>query len=80
MEQRYLIVIRGNSLAGMTEEALHFVYFFLSRALTQHRLEGKNGEYEDFAVGVLALLQRYRHLYTTPPEPPEPDGGDANVE
>jgi hypothetical protein len=71
--QRYFIVIRGNTLSVMTEEALQFVYFFLGRALTQHRQEGKNGEYEEFAVGVLALLQKYRHLYTNPPDPPEPE-------
>jgi len=73
MPQRYLIVIRGNTFKGMTEEALHFLYFFLGRALAQHRQEGQNGEYETFAVSVLALLQKYRHLYTTLPEPPEPE-------
>jgi hypothetical protein len=71
-EPKYLIVIRGSTLQGVTEEALHFVYFFLSRALMRRQLEGKNGEYEAFAVGVLALLQKYRHLYTSPPEAPEP--------
>ncbi len=69
---QYLIVIRGNNLAGATEEALHFAYLFLSRALQEHRRAGKNGEYEAFAVEVLALLQKYRALYTTPPEPPQP--------
>ncbi len=73
MPQKYLIVIRGSTIKGMTEEALHFVYLFLGRALTEHRLEGENGEYETFAIGVLALLQKYRHLYTTLPEPPEPE-------
>ena len=73
MIYRYFIVIRGNTVAAMTEEALHFAYFFLSRALAEHRQAGKNGEYEEFAVGVLALLQKYRHLYTSPPEPPEPE-------
>ena len=73
MISRYFIVIRGNTVASMTEEALHFAYFFLSRALVEHRREGNNGEFEEFAVGVLALLQKYRHLYTSPTEPPEPD-------
>ncbi len=72
MAQSYLIVIRGKTLEGATEEALHFAYFFLSRALNQHRLEEKNGEYEAFAVEVLGLLQRYRHLYTSVPESPGP--------
>ncbi len=75
MIPKYIIVIRGNTLDGMTEEALHFAYFFLSRALIEHRREGQNGEFEEFAVGVLALLQKYRHLYTNPPEPPEPGPG-----
>lgn len=73
MEQKYFIAIRGSNLSGMTEEALHFAYFFLTRALAQRRQQGQNGEYEAFAVGVLALLQKYRHLYTTMPEAPEPD-------
>lgn len=78
MEQRYLIVVRGDSIAHITEEALHFLYFFLSRALAQHRAEGKNGEYEDFALGVLGLLQRYRHLYTSRPEASEGDSAEEN--
>jgi hypothetical protein len=77
--QKYFIVIRGNSFSEMTEEVLHFVYFFLSRALTEHRQEGRNGEYEAFAVEVLALLQKYRHLYTTLPKPPEPVLGDTDA-
>ncbi len=73
MLPRYLIIIRGNTLVGITEEALHYTYFLLGRALAQHRMAGRNGEYETFAIGILALLQRYRHLYTSPPEPPDPD-------
>ena len=72
MSEYYDIVIRRSTLEGITEEALHFAYAFLARSLHQHALEGKNGEYEVFAVGVLALLQRYRYLYTTPPEAPLP--------
>ena len=71
MTSRYFIVIRGNTGAAMTEESLHFAYFFLSRALIEHRREGRNGEYEEFAVGVLALLQKYRYLYSTTREPPD---------
>ena len=73
--QKFFIVIRGSTLEGMTEEALQFTYFFLSRTLHEHRQQGKNGEYEAFAVGVLALLQQYRHLYTTLPDPPSPNVG-----
>ena len=79
LPQKYFIVIRGNTLGEMAEEVLHFAYYFLSRALTEHRQEGKNGEYEAFAVEVLALLQKYRYLYTTPPEVPEPGPDGMNM-
>jgi len=62
---QYLIYIRGNTLEGATEEALHLAYWFLTRALQEHRKQGRNGEFEAFAVGVLALLQQYRQVYTT---------------
>ncbi len=42
-----------------------------SRSLRQHRLKGKNEEYE-FAAGVLDLLQKIQHLYTTPTDTPSP--------
>jgi hypothetical protein len=73
MPDNYVIIIRRSTLEGITEEALHFAYAFLARSLHQHRLDGKNGEYEAFAIGVLALLQKYRHLYTQPPDAPSPD-------
>jgi hypothetical protein len=72
---KYVLFIKGDTVNDIVEEALHLVYLFLMRALQEHRSQGKNGEYEAFAVEVLALLQKYRHLYTTPPEPPEPEWG-----
>lgn len=72
MPRYYEINIRGSTPEDITEEALHFAYSCLTRSLRQHRLEGKNGEYEVFAVEVLALLQRYWHLYTTPTGAPSP--------
>ena len=72
MPRYYEINIRGSTLEDITEEALHFAYACLARSLHQHVLEGKNGEYESFAVGVLALLQKYRRLYTTPTGAPSP--------
>jgi len=68
---RYVFTIQGDTVDDAAEEALHFAYHFLGRALQEHRSEGRNGEYETFAVGVLALLQKYRHLYSHPPEPPD---------
>jgi hypothetical protein len=72
MSRYYDINIRGSTLEDITEEALHCAYAWLTRSLRQHRLEGKNGEYEAFAVGVMALLQKYQHLYTTPSGAPSP--------
>jgi len=70
---KYVFFIKGDSLDEITEEALHFVYVFLMRTLQEHRRQGRNGAYEDFAVEVLALLQKYRYVYTTPADAPEPD-------
>ena len=76
--RKYVLFIKGDSLDEITEEALHFVYFFLARALLAHRQRGQNGEYETFAVEALALLQKYRHLYAPLRNPPEPSDGDAD--
>jgi hypothetical protein len=62
---KYLIYIRGNTLDEATEEALHLAYWLLTRALLEHRRQGRNGDFEAFALEVLASLQKYRHLYTT---------------
>ena len=64
--QKYVIVIRAETLDEACEEALHFTYLFLIRALQEHKARGRNGEFEAFAVELLAYLQRNRHLYTTP--------------
>lgn len=69
---KYVLFIKGDTLDDIVEEGLHIVYLFLMRALREHRQEGKNGDYEAFAVEMLALLQKYRHLYTTPADAPEP--------
>jgi hypothetical protein len=70
---KWVFTIQGTTIDEATEEALHFAYYFLGRALQEHRNQGRNGEYETFAVTLLALLQKYRHLYTNPPEAPAPD-------
>ena len=73
---KYVLFIKGDTLDDIVEEALHLVYVFLARALQEHRREGRNGRYELFAVELLALLQKYRGIYTTPViEPPEPPYG-----
>jgi hypothetical protein len=70
---KYFIFIKGETVEEVAEEALHLVYVFVMRALQEHRNQGRNGEYETFALQLLALLQKYRHLYSNPSEAPEPD-------
>ncbi len=69
LTQQYLIYIRADSLDEATEQSLHFAYWFLTRALQEHQRRGSSGDFESFALQVLALLQQYRHTYSTPPEP-----------
>ncbi len=70
---KYVIFMKGDTVDEMAEEALHYVYIYVMRALQEHRRQGRNGEYEAFALQLLAMLQKYRYLYTNPPEAPEPD-------
>jgi hypothetical protein len=70
---KYVLFIKGDTLDEVAEEALHLVYIFVMRALQEHRSQGRNGEYEAFALEVLAMLQRHRHLYTNLPEVPQND-------
>src|SRR5437867_7558330 len=70
---KYVLFIKGDTLDEVAEEALHVVYVFVMRALQEHRSQGRNGEYEAFALQLLAMLQRYRYLYTNPPQAPLPD-------
>jgi len=70
---KYVLFIKGDTLDEVAEEALHLVYIFVLRALQEHRSRGRNGEYEAFALELLAMLQRHRCLYTNPPEAPLPD-------
>jgi len=70
---KYVIFMKGDTVDEMAEEALHYVYIYVMRALQEHRRQGRNGEYEAFALQLLAMLQKYRYLYTNPPEAPAPD-------
>jgi hypothetical protein len=73
MPRYYEIIMHGNTLDRITEDSVRFAYAFVSLSLRQHRIEGKNGEFETFAVEFLAHLQKYWYVYTTPPEAPSPE-------
>jgi len=79
LTQQYLIYIRADSLDEAAEQALHLAYWFLTRALEEHKRQGKNGEFETFALGVLALLQQYRHTYTSAPAASDLDSDTATM-
>ncbi len=64
---KYDINIKCDTIDEVIEEALHLVYIYLLRALIEHRRQGRNGEYERFAIELLAMLQKHRVLYTTDP-------------
>jgi hypothetical protein len=70
---KYVLFIQANTVDEVAEEALHVAYIFVMRTLQERRNQGLNGEYEEFGLELLALLQRYRHLYTNPPEAPSPE-------
>jgi hypothetical protein len=71
--QKYVLSIKVDTLDEGVEEALHLAYMFVMRALQEHRSQGRNGEFEAFALELLAMLQKHRYLYTNPPEAPGPD-------
>jgi hypothetical protein len=70
LTRQFLIYIRGDSLEEVTEESLHLSYFFVALDLKERRKQGRNGEFEEFAVEFLALLQRCHHVYTTKTDEP----------
>ena len=74
LTRQFLIYIRGDTLEEATEESLHMTYLFVSRDLQERRRQGRNGEFEEFAVELLALLQRCRHVYTTKTDDPADQG------
>lgn len=65
LPEKYVIVVRADSTDEALEESLHLTYLFLMRALRAHQAQGRNGEYEAFAIELLAMLQRHRNVYTT---------------
>jgi len=64
---KYAIYIKGNTVGEIIEETLHLAYVFVMRSLREHRRQGRNGKYEEFAIGFLAMLQKYRDVYTNDP-------------
>ena len=63
--QKYAIIVDGDSLDEAVEEAAHLLYLLLGRALRAHRrAHTEECGFEPFALEALALLAKYRHLYS----------------
>ncbi len=70
---RYAIDLKGDTIEEMLEQALHFAYFYTALSLY---IRTQDEQFEAFAIELLALLQKSRHLYTRPRDPPAPPQGD----
>jgi len=63
--QKYAIIVDGDSLDEAVEEASHLLYLLLGRALRAHRRDHREDcGFEEFALEMLAVLARYRSVYS----------------
>src|SRR5713226_1506188 len=63
--QKYAIIVDGDSLDEAVEEASHLLYLLLGRALRAHRRDHADEcGFEEFALEALALLLKYRSVYS----------------
>ena len=71
-DRKYAIIVDGNSLEEAVEETGHLLYLLLGRVLRAHRRDHvEECEYEDFALETLALLTKYRSVYSREVSPPQ---------
>src|SRR6266852_4691868 len=73
--RKYAIIVDGDSLEEAVEETAHLLYLLLGRALRAHRRDHSEGcAFDDFALETLAVLDRYRSVYSHAvlPEAPDP--------
>ena len=64
--------LKGSWLCEMVSQTLHSAYFYVALSLHLGLQEYLGPEYEAFALELLAPLQKWRHVYSQPPEPPDP--------
>ena len=63
--QKYAIIVNGDSLDEAVEETAHLLYLLLGRALRVHRRDHtEECGFEVFALEALALLAKYRNVYS----------------
>lgn len=65
---KYAIIVDGDNLDEAVEETAHLFYLLLGRALRARRRSNvEDREFEQFALEALALLVKYREVYTNVP-------------
>lgn len=63
--RKYAIIVDGDSLDEAVEETAHLFYLLLGRALRAHRRDHiEECGFEEFALETLALLLKYRPVYS----------------
>ncbi len=62
---KYAIIVDGDSLDEAVEEASHLLFLLLGRALRAHRRDHvEDSGFEEFALETLAVLTKYRDVYS----------------
>ncbi len=62
---KYAIIVDGDSVDEAVEEAAHLLYLLLGRALRAHRRDHyEECGFEGFALETLAVLVKYRNIYS----------------
>ncbi len=71
--RKYAIIVDGNSLDEAVEETAHLLFLLLGRALRAHRRDHVvECGFEEFALETLALLAKYRGVYSRELPSPQP--------
>ena len=63
--RKYAIIVDGDSLDEAVEEAAHLLFLLLGRTLRVHRRDHmEECGFEEFALETLAVLAKYRAVYS----------------
>lgn len=64
--------VKGKWLIEQVAQTVHSAYFYVALSLHLGLQQYLGPDYETFALELLALLQKWRHVYSHPSEPPDP--------
>ena len=75
--RKYAIIVDGDSLDEAVEEAAHLLYLLLGRTLRAHRRNHtEECGFEEFALEMLAVLAKYRSVYSREVSSSRPSNGE----